>query len=67
MPLDARRPPATVDAGPPPPGRCPQDAPWNGRVCLGQGYLACPGDARLDDAGVCQALPREAHDAGGTN
>ena len=57
--LDPVGPPA--DAGlAPAPGRCPQDAPWNGRVCLGQGYVACPGDARLDDAGACQRPPRDA-------
>ena len=46
----------SADAAPPPAaGRCPQDAPWNGRVCLGHGYVACPGGATLDDAGTCQA------------
>ena len=58
MSMDPRGP--SGDAGAPPPGRCPQDAPWNGRVCLGQGYVACPGDARLDDAGACQAQLRDA-------
>jgi hypothetical protein len=48
---------APADAAPPPAaGRCPQDAPWNGRLCLGHGYVACPGGASLDDAGVCRAL-----------
>jgi len=67
MALDARG--VAGDAGPAP-GRCPQDAPWNGRVCLGQGYVACPGDERLDDAGSCQRVPgdrretREVADAG---
>jgi hypothetical protein len=51
-----------VDAGSAPSGRCPPDAPWNGRVCLGGGYVACPGDGRLDDAGACQRAP--AVDAG---
>jgi hypothetical protein len=56
------RGPTAADAGPAPPGRCPQDAPWNGRVCLGMGYVACPGEGRLDDAGACASAP---HDAGG--
>jgi hypothetical protein len=60
MSLDRVSPPA--DAGPPPPGRCPQDAPWNGRVCLGMGYVACPGAARMDDAGACASPPRDAGD-----
>jgi hypothetical protein len=52
-----------ADAAPPPAaGRCPQDAPWNGRVCLGHGYVACPGGASLDDGGACRAL--EVVDAG---
>ena len=53
------------DVGPPSPGRCPRDAAWNGHLCLGQGYVACPGDARFDDAGACQAPPRQGRDAGG--
>jgi hypothetical protein len=43
------------------PGRCPQDAPWNGKVCMGMGYVACPGERRLDEGGVCAA---SAHDVG---
>jgi hypothetical protein len=51
--------PVVADSGLPP-GRCPQDAPWNGKVCFGQGYAACPGDHRLDDAGACERLARDA-------
>jgi hypothetical protein len=40
-----------------PPGRCPEDAIWNGRFCLGHGYVACPGAARFDDAGACTTEP----------
>jgi hypothetical protein len=58
MSVDRPQPPA--DAAAPPPGRCPQDAPWNGRVCLGMGYVACPGEGRLDDAGACASPPRDA-------
>jgi hypothetical protein len=42
------------------PGRCPHDAPWNGKVCMGMGYVACPGDRRLDENGTCEAAPRDA-------
>jgi hypothetical protein len=56
MALD--HPAAPSDAGAPP-GRCPPDAPWNGRVCLGMGYVACPGEKRMDDAGVCASGPNE--------
>jgi hypothetical protein len=45
------------------PGRCPEDAPWNGRVCLGHGYVACPGISRFDDAGAC--VSEVVVDAGG--
>jgi hypothetical protein len=56
---------AADGAAPAPPagGRCPQDAPWNGRVCLGHGYVACPGGASLDDAGACLAGPGAAAQA----
>jgi hypothetical protein len=54
LPLGAE---ARPDASPPAPpawgGRCPEDAPWNGKVCLGHGYVACPGESRMDDAGAC--------------
>lgn len=42
-----------VDAGARPKSNaCPDDAPWNGKVCSGAGYTACPGDMRLEgDAG----------------
>jgi hypothetical protein len=62
-PVDLRAPGGQRDATTPP-GPCPPDAPWNGRLCLGGGYVACPGDARFDDAGVCQRSPEEARDAG---
>jgi hypothetical protein len=64
-----QRPPAGVSAGamdggsrdgardaPPPPlfgGACPDDAPWTGAVCLGQGYVACPGGYSMDDRSRC--------------
>ena len=58
--MSAERGPAPADGGAPaPPGRCPQDAPWNGKVCLGMGYVACPGADRMDDAGACASPPRD--------
>ena len=66
VPIGAGAPPPSASApfAPPGPGHCPDDAPWNGRVCLGNGYVACPGAARLDDAGACVT---EARDAGATD
>jgi hypothetical protein len=34
-------------------GACPDDAPWTGVVCLGQGYVACPGGYSMDDRSRC--------------
>ena len=34
-------------------GACPEDAPWTGAVCLGQGYVACPGGYSMDDRSRC--------------
>jgi hypothetical protein len=62
-PVDVRAP--SGESAPLAPERCPSDAPWNGRVCLGGGYVACPGDARFDDGGACQRSPLDSRDAGG--
>lgn len=35
---------------------CPSDAPWNGSVCAGAGYVACPGGMRLE-GDACAAPP----------
>jgi hypothetical protein len=34
-------------------GACPEDAPWTGTVCLGQGYVSCPGGYSMDDRSRC--------------
>ncbi len=37
---------------------CPSDAPWNGSVCSGAGYVACPGGMRLEgEACAAPAAP----------
>lgn len=42
-------PGGTGDAGAPRrSSTCPDDAPWNGKTCAGAGYVACPGDLRLE-------------------
>lgn len=32
---------------------CPEDAPWTGVVCLGRGYVACPGGMYMDEKSRC--------------
>lgn len=65
-----------AEAGAPVFGACPEDAPWTGTVCLGAGYVACPGGWSMDDRSRCvhegplpeagfAPSPDEEEDAGG--
>ena len=57
--LDAptRAPARRVADERPLPATCPQDAPWTGQICMGQGYVTCPGGSGLVDNACVGAVP----------